>query len=163
MDEAFQDVLKDRTAGDPMRGDIQWTNLTQQAIADGLAEEGFGVSRNIVKQLLDKHDTGVRVSETVNTRLSWPSLTRSSSRVNILDKGNKWRTCLLWPETVVALQKLIDIHKEDMEPDDHVFLNRFGNPISRFGIMRIIKKYKAAVEKCLSHHHAAPPSLKHPS
>ena len=56
MDEAFQDVLKDRTAGDPMRDDIQWTNLTQQAIAEGLAEEGFRVSRNIVKQLLDKHD-----------------------------------------------------------------------------------------------------------
>jgi hypothetical protein len=56
LDEAFQDVLKDRTAGDPMRDDIQWTNLTQQAIADGLTEEGFGVSRNIVKQLLDRHD-----------------------------------------------------------------------------------------------------------
>jgi len=39
-----------------MRDDIQWTNLTQQAIAEGLAEEGFRVSRNIVKQLLDKHD-----------------------------------------------------------------------------------------------------------
>ena len=56
MDEAFQGVLRDRTAGDPMRDDIQWTNLTQQAIADGLAEEGFGVSRTIVKQLLAKHD-----------------------------------------------------------------------------------------------------------
>lgn len=95
------------------------------------------------------YNTGARVSETVNTRLSWLSLTRSSSRVNILGKGNKWRTCPLWPETVVALQKLIDIHKENMGPDDHVFLNRFGNPISRFGIMRIITKYKAAAEKCL--------------
>jgi len=56
LDEAFEDVLKDRTAGDPMRNDIQWTNLTQQAIAEGLAEAGFRVSRNIVKQLLDKHD-----------------------------------------------------------------------------------------------------------
>ena len=39
-----------------MRDDIQWTNLTQQAISDGLAEYGFEVSRNIAKQLLDNHD-----------------------------------------------------------------------------------------------------------
>ena len=39
-----------------MRDDVQWTNLTQQAISDGLAEYGFEVSRNIAKQLLDHHD-----------------------------------------------------------------------------------------------------------
>jgi len=39
-----------------MRDDIQWTNLTRQTIASELEENGFRVSRNIVKQLLDKHD-----------------------------------------------------------------------------------------------------------
>lgn len=38
-----------------MRDDIQWTNLPQQAIAEGLEKEGFRVSRHIVKQLLDRH------------------------------------------------------------------------------------------------------------
>jgi hypothetical protein len=56
LNEAFREVLNDRTAGDPMRDDIQWTHLTQQAIADGLEKEGFRVSRNIVKQLLANHD-----------------------------------------------------------------------------------------------------------
>jgi len=96
--------------------------------------------------LLFMYNTGTRVSEAINTRLSWLSLTKSSSRVNILSKGNKWRTCPLWPETTAALQTLINVHKENIGPDDHIFLNRFGNPISRFGVMRIVEKYKTVAE-----------------
>ena len=54
MSKAFDKALKDNTAGDPMKPDVQWTNLTHQEIADSLNESGFDVSRNIAKQLLDK-------------------------------------------------------------------------------------------------------------
>lgn len=48
-------VVKDYTAGDPMRPDVTWTNLTLDQIAERLAEAGTPVSVTVVKQLLRKH------------------------------------------------------------------------------------------------------------
>ena len=55
LEQNFLDVLKEYTAGDPMREQVKWTNLTQQEIADLLAEKGTPVSVTVVKQLLKKH------------------------------------------------------------------------------------------------------------
>lgn len=49
-------TLDAHTAGDPMQESVKWTELTQQQIADKLAEKGFFLTRRIVKQLLDKHE-----------------------------------------------------------------------------------------------------------
>src|SRR5262249_38824841 len=51
----FLRVLQDHTAGDPMRQDVKWTDLTQGQIADRLAEAGTAVSTTVVKQLLRRH------------------------------------------------------------------------------------------------------------
>jgi hypothetical protein len=48
-------VLQDRTAGDPMRQEVRWTDLTYEQIAGHLAEAGTPVSVPVVKQLLKKH------------------------------------------------------------------------------------------------------------
>jgi hypothetical protein len=48
-------VLRDFTAGDPMREGVIWTNLTAAQIAQRLAEKGTPVSVPVVKQLLDRH------------------------------------------------------------------------------------------------------------
>jgi Rhodopirellula transposase DDE domain len=48
-------VLQDRTAGDPMRQEVRWTDLTYEQIAHHLAEAGTPVSVPVVKQLLRKH------------------------------------------------------------------------------------------------------------
>ena len=48
-------AVKDYTAGDPMRPDVKWTNLTLGQIAERLAEAGTPVSVTVVKQLLRKH------------------------------------------------------------------------------------------------------------
>jgi hypothetical protein len=58
LNENFQQVLDDHTAGDPMHEDVRWTNLTQERIAEGLAEAGTPVSVPVVKQLL--HRRGFR-------------------------------------------------------------------------------------------------------
>ena len=51
IDEAFLDVLKDNTAGDPMREKVLWTNLTQLEIAERLQEQhGIQVSETVVEQ-----------------------------------------------------------------------------------------------------------------
>lgn len=55
LEENFLKVLKHRTAGDPMRGDVCWTNLTLQEISDRLAKRGTPVSVTVVRQLLKEH------------------------------------------------------------------------------------------------------------
>ncbi len=57
IDEAFLDVLKNHTAGDPMQENVLWTNLTRREIAERLqAEHDIQVSEPVVEQLLKKHD-----------------------------------------------------------------------------------------------------------
>ena len=51
----FHAVLEDHTAGDPMRDDVKWTNLSRRQIAKRLADRGTPVSRDVVSQLLRKH------------------------------------------------------------------------------------------------------------
>ena len=55
LEENFLRVLRDYTAGDPMREGVRWTNLTREEIAERLAEAGTPVSVTVVKRLLRKH------------------------------------------------------------------------------------------------------------
>jgi Rhodopirellula transposase DDE domain len=55
LEENFLRILQDRTAGDPMRQEVRWTDLTYEQIAEHLAEAGTPVSVPVVKQLLEKH------------------------------------------------------------------------------------------------------------
>ena len=55
LEENFLKVLEDHTAGDPMRADVKWTNLSRGEIASRVTELGTPVSRHIVCQLLRKH------------------------------------------------------------------------------------------------------------
>jgi hypothetical protein len=48
-------VLEDHTAGDPMRGDVKWTNLSRGEIAARMGRLGTPVSRDVVSQLLRQH------------------------------------------------------------------------------------------------------------
>jgi hypothetical protein len=52
----FHEVLRRHTAGDPMREEVKWTNLSKREIADRLAKTSTPVSVNIVTQLLDEAD-----------------------------------------------------------------------------------------------------------
>ena len=51
----FLKVLEDHTAGDPMRLEVKWTNLSRRQIAKRMADLGTRVSRDVVSQLLRKH------------------------------------------------------------------------------------------------------------
>lgn len=51
----FHKVLVDHTAGDPMRPEVRWTNLSRRQIAKRITELGTRVSRHVVCQLLRKH------------------------------------------------------------------------------------------------------------
>jgi hypothetical protein len=51
----FRKVLEDHTAGDPMRLEVRWTNLSRRQIAGRITELGTPVSRYVVSQLLREH------------------------------------------------------------------------------------------------------------
>jgi integrase/recombinase XerD len=96
------------------------------------------------------YNTGARVSEIVNLRETELRL-NSNGQINILGKGNKFRSCPLWPETVDALKVYLE-HRIPKDPaTQQLFLNANGAPITRFGIRHIIGKYATvARENCLS-------------
>ena len=56
----FRKVLEVHTAGDPMKPDTLWTNLSVSAIVDRLAELGTPADRSVVEQLLDEFHLGRR-------------------------------------------------------------------------------------------------------
>ncbi|QTA90252.1 Transposase DDE domain-containing protein [Desulfonema magnum] len=64
IDEQFLNVVREHTAGDPMDEKVRWTNLREWEIAEALEKKyGVKVSRNIVRQLLKKHDYRLRKAQ----------------------------------------------------------------------------------------------------
>jgi hypothetical protein len=48
-------VLEDHTAGDPMRSDVKWTNLSRGQISRRLGALGTPACRQVVSELLRKN------------------------------------------------------------------------------------------------------------
>jgi len=55
IDEVFLDVLAKHTAGNPMNGEIRWTQLGDEEIGAHLHARGYQVGLPAVKRLLWKH------------------------------------------------------------------------------------------------------------
>ena len=55
LESTFHKVLADHIAGDPMRLEVKWTNLSRRQIAKRMKDLGTPVSRDVVSQLLKKH------------------------------------------------------------------------------------------------------------
>jgi integrase/recombinase XerD len=92
--------------------------------------------------LLFLYNSGARADEAASLRVSNLHLGTSPS-VRILGKGNKWRVCPLWPVTVAALRSLI----AGRGSDDQVFRGRTGEPMTRFGVYRIVTTYATEAAK----------------
>jgi integrase/recombinase XerD len=66
--------------------------------------------------------------------------------VKLYRKGGKTRLCPLWPRTMAVLAPLI----AGRPLDRPVFLNRYGAPVTRFGIHTLIERHaKQASERVL--------------
>ena len=68
---------------------------------------------------------------------------RDLASVLIRGKGNKTRRCPLWAQTVRELAVLV----QGRDPGEHVFLNRLGRPITRFGIHTLVERCVARAVK----------------
>ena len=55
IDEVFFEVIQDHIAGDPMDGNIKWTNLSYKQISRKMIEKGVVIGAKVAKKLLKKH------------------------------------------------------------------------------------------------------------
>jgi integrase/recombinase XerD len=95
--------------------------------------------------LLFLYNTGARADEAAHVLISDLQLgltpNRDLSAVLLRGKGNKLRRCPLWAKTVNSLRLLVSDHG----PQEHVFLNRRGQPLTRFGIHAMVERYAVKV------------------
>jgi len=97
--------------------------------------------------LLFLYNAGTRADETAQIRIGDLTLPQVPDRdlasVLIHGKGNKTRRCPLWAQTVRELAALV----QGRDPSEHVFLNRSGRPITRFGIHTLVERAVARAVK----------------
>jgi integrase/recombinase XerD len=116
--------------------------------------------------LLFLYNTGARADEAAQLSVGDLRLARAPNRdqswVQIRGKGNKLRLCPLWPHTAQELGKLV----ADKAPTEHVFINRCGRPLTRFGIHAMVKRYAERVSAkmpALAAKSVSPHSIRHTS
>lgn len=85
--------------------------------------------------LLFLYNSGARADETARLTVADLDLGPSPA-VRIVGKGGKVRLCPLWTSTASALAALI----AGRAVQDRVFLNRRGQPITRFGIYVLVRR-----------------------
>lgn len=87
--------------------------------------------------LLFLYNTGARADEAAHVRVGDLQLregTKETALVTLRGKRGKQRQCPLWPRTASGLSELVAKRPDE----DFVFLNRRGQPITRFGIGRMV-------------------------
>lgn len=89
--------------------------------------------------LLTMYNVGARVSEMANLKVKNVFLNKGKeiSYLSIMGKGRKERNCPIWERTKNVLSQMI----AGKDQEDYVFLNRYGEPISRHGIFSLVKLY----------------------
>ena len=100
--------------------------------------------------LLFLYNTGARAQEAVGLEVGDLRL-QTPFQVKLVGKGRKHRVCPLWPETAAALDNYLDHREPDTSDVPTVFLNARGQPMTRFGLRYIVRKYAAkANQACTS-------------
>ena len=100
------------------------------AAPDRRSEQG----RRDYALLLFLYNSGARASEAAN--LTIRDIDLHGRTVCITGKGRKQRACPLWPQTIEQLRCLTAAR----DPEERVFLNRRGQPITRFGIHTMVER-----------------------
>lgn len=89
-------------------------------------------------------NTGARVQEIVDLRARDVRLD-PPCQVRFVGKGNKVRTCPIWPRTAQLLKDLVrQRHSDAQDPaEQRIFVNGRGSPITRFGVRYLLEKHVA--------------------
>jgi integrase/recombinase XerD len=111
--------------------------------------------------LLFLYNSGARADEVAKLTVGNLQLGAQSS-VRLHGKGNKFRNCPLWPATATSLSRLI----ANRGKSDKVFLNRINQPLTRFGIHRLVSRYGEMASKAvpsLATKRVSPHTIRHTS
>lgn len=113
--------------------------------------------------LLLMFNTGARVQEIVDLKVNDLCLSKPY-KVYIFGKGRKERICPIWSETAQILNDYVEKQKISLRKNNPIFLNHMGQPLTRFGVGYILKKYlkKAVANKpSLKNKRLHPHSIRH--
>lgn len=87
--------------------------------------------------LLFLYNSGARADEAAHLTIADLDLKQSPAFVRIKGKGRKVRLCPLWAATGDLLKVIV----AERGSAERVFLNRRGEPITRFGVYALVKRY----------------------
>jgi integrase/recombinase XerD len=92
--------------------------------------------------LLFLYNSGARASEAVGVTVGDLDLSHTQqASVRLMGKGSKGRRCPLWASTAGTLKTLIG----DRPTTAAVFVNRRGQPLTRYGVHDLVARYGRAV------------------
>lgn len=96
--------------------------------------------------LLFLYNTGARAQEVADLRAGNLVL-NDQPKTRLHGKGDKWRTCPLWNQTAELLRQLLERQSRHLDLDDPVFISRSGQPLTRFGIYKVVRRHTAELDK----------------
>ena len=70
LEKNFARVIKNETAGDPMRDKVKWTHRTMASLSEALGKLGSPVCADVVKQLLTRNHFVKRKVQKSRTRMT---------------------------------------------------------------------------------------------
>lgn len=94
--------------------------------------------------LLFLYNTGARAAEVAQLKVADLQIQESgkgNTFVTLHGKGRRTRLCPLWPQTARELRPLI----AGRPTDQHAFLNRRREPLTRFGVHALVERYASRV------------------
>jgi len=99
--------------------------------------------------LLTLFNTGARVQEILDLRPADLQLIRPF-QIRLHGKGRKERLCPLWPQTARTLSALLVERGIDPATTQRLFRNHRGEPLTRFGVRYLLRKYARAASSVIT-------------
>lgn len=88
------------------------------------------------------YNVGARVQEVADLRVGDVDL-GGPLRIRLHGKGDKWRSCPIWPVTATLLKQLETVQAGDKQ--SHLFMSIRHQALTRFGIYKIVKERTKAL------------------
>lgn len=111
--------------------------------------------------LLFMYNTGARATEVAELRVEdFEGDPKRGGMAKLRGKGSKVRRVPLWGRTLTALMPLI----QGRAFTEQVFLNRYGEPMTRFGIYELVERHAEAVRQkvpSLASKRVSPHTIRH--